>query len=272
MRRHFALSRGPRVPTVRGMDSTARGRLARTLTVVALATAGGMAAQAQAPLPDAAAAASALATQVRAIAQRVAAQADHAATQHEPPRGARVEVDVGSLDPRLKLAPCARIEPQLPPGTRLWGRTRIALRCAEGPVRWQVYLPLAVKVFAPALTAAVPLAAGHEITAADLRLAEVDLAAEPAPVLKDATSAIGRTLDRPLAPGQALRENHLRARVWFAAGESVRVVAAGPGWRIVGEGLALSPGVEGRSVRVRTESGRVLSALPVAEREVEVPL
>jgi len=41
----------------------------------------------------------------------------------------RMEVTVGALDSRLKLAPCAKVEPYLPPGTRLWGKTRLGLRC-----------------------------------------------------------------------------------------------------------------------------------------------
>src|SRR5512134_4162882 len=48
------------------------------------------------------------------------------------PAGTRVEVEVGALDPRLKLGPCARITPYLPTGTRLWGRAQVGLRCDEG--------------------------------------------------------------------------------------------------------------------------------------------
>lgn len=34
--------------------------------------------------------------------------------------------------------------PILPPGTRLWGRSRIGLRCLEGATRWNVLLPVTV--------------------------------------------------------------------------------------------------------------------------------
>src|SRR5438309_6257337 len=54
--------------------------------------------------------------------------------------GARIEVVVGQLDPRLRLAPCERIEPYLPPGVRLWGKSHIGLRCKEGRTAWNVYL------------------------------------------------------------------------------------------------------------------------------------
>ena len=66
-------------------------------------------------------------------------------------RAARVEVVVGQLDPRLHLAPCERIEPYLPPNVRLWGKSRIGLRCTQGRTAWNVYLPIIVKVWGRAL-------------------------------------------------------------------------------------------------------------------------
>jgi flagellar basal body P-ring formation protein FlgA len=185
---------------------------------------------------------------------------------------ARVEVQVGQLDPRLQLAPCARIEPYLPPQATLWGRTRVGLRCTEGPKRWNVSLPVTVRVWAPALVATADLPAGTVLTEQHLGLAEVDLAAAPGVVLTRTPLALGRTLQRGLAAGDALRQADLKARQWFAAGETVRVVAAGPGWRVVSEGQALGAGLEGQPVRVRMDNGKMLQARPVADRQVEVML
>ena len=185
--------------------------------------------------------------------------------------GMRLEVEVGALDPRLKLAPCDRIEPYLPSGVRLWGRTRIGLRCTQGATPWNVYLPLTVKVFGPGVESAAALPAGAVLTAADLRTAEVDLAARDTAIV-DLDDAIGRTLARPLAPGQSLRAADLRKRQWFAAGETVQITAIGAGFRVSGEGQALGPGYEGQSARVRTESGRIVVGQPVAERRIEIAL
>jgi flagellar basal body P-ring formation protein FlgA len=185
--------------------------------------------------------------------------------------GLRLEVQVGSLDSRLRLAPCARVEPYLPAGTRLWGRTRIGLRCAQGGTPWNVYLPLTVKVFGRGLTAAAALPAGATLTATDLRAGEVDLADAAAPLLNP-EAAVGRTLARPLTAGQTLHQGDLRARQWFAAGDTVQVTAIGSGFRVSGEGQALGPGLEGQPARVRTESGRVVVGMPVAERRLEVSL
>ncbi len=186
------------------------------------------------------------------------------------PGDTRVELVPGRLDPRLRLAPCSQVEPYLPPGARLWGRTRIGLRCIDGQARWNVFLPLTVRVVAPALVAAGPLPAGTTLAAEHLVRAEVDWAASPSPPLADASALVGRTLLRPLAPGEAPRSADLRARQWFEQGETVLVTVRGPGFAVTREALALADGIEGRPARARTEGGRVLVGRPVGERRIEV--
>jgi len=193
------------------------------------------------------------------------------ASQTAAPAGARIEVEVGTLDPRLKLAPCARIKPYVPAGTRLWGRARVGLRCDEG-ARWSVFLPITVKVFADAWAANQALPPGTVLEASHLQHNEVDLAAEPSPVIRQPQAAIGRTLTRALKAGQAVREADLKARQWFAAGDTVRVITAGSGFAISADGQALGPGIEGQPVKVRIEGGRVVSGRPTAERRIEVML
>lgn len=230
-----------------------RPALAFCLLALAAACAGAVRAQEAAdPLTE----------QVRSLALKSA----------QPAAGLRVAVEAGTLDPRLKLAPCQRIEPYLPTGFKPWGRTRVGLRCLEGPTRWNVYLPITVKVYGQALVAATLLPAGSVLSAADLREAEIDLAADPSPVLTDPAEAVGRTLLRTLSAGEDLRQNRLRARQWFAAGETVQLVAVGPGFAVQSEGQAISAGLDGTPVRVRTESGRIVTGLPVGERRVELRL
>lgn len=184
----------------------------------------------------------------------------------------RFEVSVGQLDPRLRLAPCLQVQPYLPEGMRLWGKSRIGLRCVQGAVKWNVYLPITVKAFGPALVATGGIASGSVLSAADMTTAEVDLAEDSSPPLTESGQAVDRTLARALSPGQALRQSHLKLRQWFAAGETVTVLATGDGFSVAGEAQALSPGLEGQPVRVRTESGRVLTGQPVGERRVVLAL
>ena len=193
------------------------------------------------------------------------------AGQTTVPVGTRIEVEVGALDPRLKLAPCARITPYVPVGTRLWGRTRVGLRCDEG-ARWSVYLPVTVKVLATAWSVNQALPPGTVLEASHFQQSEVDLAAEASPLIRQPQAAIGRTLTRALRPGQAVREADLKLRHWFAAGDTVRVMTVVSGFAISADGQALAAGIEGQTVKVRIEGGRVVSGRATAERRIEVTL
>ena len=185
---------------------------------------------------------------------------------------ARVEVTVGQLDPRLHLAPCQRVDPYVPEGMRLWGKSRIGLRCTQGSVKWNVYLPITVKVYATALVATNGGVVGTVLTAGDLAPAEVDLAEDASAAVVNPDLAVGRVLARPLQPGQSLRASHLKVRQYFSAGETVSVIAQGDGFSVAGEGQALNNGYEGQPVRVRTEGGRVVTGQAVGEHRVEMSL
>jgi flagella basal body P-ring formation protein FlgA len=211
---------------------------------------------------DASALAAGLVEQVRTLALDKAA----------PAGTARVEVVVGQLDPRLHLAPCERIEPYLPPNVRLWGKSRIGLRCKEGRTAWNVYLPITVKVWGRALVVPAGAVAGSVVADADLDEAEVDLAEEATPTFLDRRLVVGRTLGQALRPGQALRQAHIKSRQWFAAGETVKLVAAGDGFALEGSAQAITNGVEGQPARARTESGHVVTGVPTGERRLELTL
>jgi flagellar basal body P-ring formation protein FlgA len=184
----------------------------------------------------------------------------------------RIEVSLGQLDPRLRLAPCLRVEAYLPAGSVLWGKSRIGLRCTQGATAWNVFLPITVSAFGKAWVAAAPLQAGAALAAGDLIQAEVNLAEEAGMPVTDTGLALGRSLARALNAGQALRQTDLKARQWFSAGDEVKVSARGSGFNVAGNGQALNHGLEGQPVRVRVESGRVLVGMPVGERLVELPL
>lgn len=257
-------------------------RFALPLTALCLALAGGLGVagavqaqvpvsvptQTQAPAPAAAKPGDALvnlmAPQLEKMARDGAAQA-----LSQP---ARIEVQVGQLDPRLRLAPCDKIEPYLPAHQAPWGRTRIGLRCVQGSRLWNVSLPMTVQVWMKAVVTSAALPMGTTLEARHLTLAEVDIAAEPGVALLKPTQALGRSLVRALPAGDTLRQTDFKARQWFAAGENVKVVSGGPGWRVVTEGQAMSAGIEGQPVKVRVENGRLLQGRAIADREVEVML
>ena len=188
------------------------------------------------------------------------------------PPAARVEIVVGQLDPRLHLAPCERIEPYLPTNVRLWGKSRIGLRCRQGRTAWNVYLPIVVKVWGRALVVPAGAPAGSVLAESDLDEAEVDLAEEFTAVFFDKKLVVGRTVGQTLRPGQAVRQAHIKSRQWFAAGETVKVIAAGDGFALESSGQAVTNGIEGQPARVRTEGGRIVTGVATGERRLELTL
>ncbi len=224
--------------------------------------------------------------QLPAVAVQQALALARQAASVNAPAHARVLAEAGALDPRLTLAPCARVEAQLLPGVPAWGRTRVGLRCTDGQVRWNISLPVLVQVWAPAVVLLADLPNGTRLSSEHLGLAEVDWGAASGLPMAKADAAQGRSLTRPLAAGQAVRAADLQTRQWFARGDTVQVVAAGAGFAIAADGEALGPGLEGQTVRVRVgagvggnpanptgaDSGRVVVGKAVAERRVEVQL
>lgn len=184
----------------------------------------------------------------------------------------RVEVVLGQLDPRLKLAPCDKVKAYVPAGMRLWGNTRVGLRCEQGAVRWNVFWPVSVKVWAQGLVAVAPLRPGAPLNLEDLRMAEVDLASHASPAVLRAEDVVGRTLARQLSAGQSLRQDDVKARRWFAAGDPVRLTVKGHGFSVGSEGTALTAGDEGQCAKIRLGGGRVVCGDPVGARQVEILL
>jgi flagella basal body P-ring formation protein FlgA len=183
----------------------------------------------------------------------------------------RVEVNVGRLDERLQLAPCGRIEPFLPNGTRLWGKSQLGLRCAEG-ASWSVYLPVEVRVFGQALVAARPIGYGQGAGPEDVRLEEVELSREPGTAIAEFAALDGKTATRAIASGQILRADYFRSPPAVGAGDTVRLLYNGAGFSVSASGRALSAAAEGQPVRVQTDSGRVVQGTARAGRTVEMRL
>jgi flagella basal body P-ring formation protein FlgA len=184
----------------------------------------------------------------------------------------RAEVVMGSLDTRLRLAPCNRVEAHLPTGTRLWGRSRIGLRCVDGPTRWNVFVPVTVKAWGPAWVIRQPVASGAVLSQEDAEMAEIDWAEHSASVLASPALWVGQQAAFALQPGQALRQNMVRAAPAFAAGALVKVSAAGTGFQVVVTGEALSPGLTGQTARVKLPGGKVVTGLVRGDQSVEIGL
>lgn len=184
----------------------------------------------------------------------------------------RMEITVGALDSRLRLAPCARVEPYLPPGTRLWGKTRLGLRCLEGSTKWNVFLPVTIKAYGLAWVVKGQVSAGAALTQDDVIEAEVDWAEQREAIISNPDQWLGQVANRALTSGQALRQGMIRPAQVFRAGAQVRVLAQGAGFEITSDGQALTAGVVGQSARVKMDNGHVMSGEVLDSRTVRLEI
>ncbi len=183
----------------------------------------------------------------------------------------RFEISVGQIDPRLQLAPCARIEPQLPANTRLWGRVNVMLRCVEG-ANWNVSLPVTVRIFGQALTTIRALSPNEAVQDADVELQEIELTRDPGVPVTSVQQIAQKVLSRPVAAGTALRQDWFRVLPVIVAGDMIKVIATGNGFSVTSDGQALNQANDGQTVRIKTESGRVITGTARSGRIAEIRL
>lgn len=183
--------------------------------------------------------------------------------------GDAVDITVDPPAAGSRLPPCFRHEVFLPPGSKLWGKTRVGVRC-NAPASWTAFLAVRVSVSGHYLVTARKINRGQTLTAGDLEIRRGDLAALPPSTLTDRQLAIGRRAKLGLVPQQALRREHLLQTPVIRQGDRVRIVARGEGFAAFSEGVALNHAAEGEVVKVRNGGGKTLSGIARAAGEVEV--
>lgn len=181
------------------------------------------------------------------------------------------EIEVGRLDPRLRLPACeGEMESFLPQGGRALGNTTVGVRC-NGIKPWTLYVPVKVAVFRDVLVTTRPLARGELVSATDLRMERRNLDTLRAGYLTDPKQAIGKLAKRSLTRGTALSASNLAAQRVIKRGEKVTLLMDIPGIQVRATAKALGDGVIGETISVRnTSSKKVVQATVIAPGVVRV--
>ncbi|TDV08053.1 flagella basal body P-ring formation protein FlgA [Paraburkholderia caballeronis] len=182
----------------------------------------------------------------------------------------RVSITVAQVFPR-GLAACTSLEPFLPPGARMWGRTTVGIRCV-GERPWTLYVQARVAVQVTYYTAARPIAPGDSLAATDLLPREGDLASLPQTVITDPSQALGAVSLARIAAGLPLRTDMLRSASSVVIGQTVKLVAVGPSFTISTEGSVLNNAAPGQQVQVRTSGGQIVTGVVKDAATVEVQI
>ncbi|WP_051848973.1 flagellar basal body P-ring formation chaperone FlgA [Thiomonas sp. FB-Cd] len=172
----------------------------------------------------------------------------------------------------LHFPRCTQLHAQDFGSANPFGAQTVEVRC-EAPQVWSLYLPVQVSWPQGAVIADRALGAGHVLTIGDLSVVQRDLSKLPAGAVTKPEQAIGRVLQYSVAAGQSITQDMLTGRQIVHYGQSVSLVAIGPGVRLVALGMALENGREGQTIMARNvQSGKVVTGVLDSEGQVMVAL
>jgi len=133
---------------------------------------------------------------------------------------------------------------------------------------WRIFVPVKIKVSLNLLVSARQLPLGHTLQEQDLTSQTIEVSQTEG--LTDPKQALGKVLRYSIAAGQVLRESMLRQSFSVTQGQVVHLVVQGGGFSIRTEGAALGNAGAGRTVQVRSASGRVIGGIAQANGVVEI--
>ena len=171
-----------------------------------------------------------------------------------PPNSGTYYVTAGTLDSRLRLAPCGEPLDVTMPSSMVGGaHVTTAVRC-KTPQTWTVYIPVNIESEAPVLVLRHGAARGAQLSAADVELQVRRLPGIGSRYVADLTSLEGRRLKRSLPAGKPLTPEVLVQDVVVRRGQRVILLAATDNFEIRAHGTALSDGHSAQRIRVQNES------------------
>jgi len=182
---------------------------------------------------------------------------------------AQARVEIGDIDPRLRLPECSEPRFALPPSARIWGSGHLAVRCVA-PSEWTLYLTYRIQLRGPGLITRRPLAARAPLATTDLEGAVIEYEQDPGLYPRDPGDLAGSQTTRPLAQGVALRLDMLRRPPAVRSGQKVRLFSEGTGFTVTQEGVAQQTVAMGEMVKVRLGNGRIVHGVVQRDGSVQV--
>lgn len=187
------------------------------------------------------------------------------------PRGAQQRLQVGPIEPELRLRLCDRpVTGTRAPGLKIPDRVVVELRCA-GSNPWHIYVPVRVIGVTAVAVAAHALVAGTVLTAADITVERRDLTLLPPGFFNAAAIAVGLTAARPIAGGTILTNQLLLGTPAVRRGQTVTLVANAGGISVRTNGRALMDGFVNQRVKVENlSSGKIIEGIARSDQTVEI--
>ncbi len=173
-----------------------------------------------------------------------------------------VHIEIGRLDPRLRLAACGEpLKTYFSAGSRTIGHTNVGVRC-EGPKPWSLFVPLLIDRQITVAVALDQLPRGHIIGAADIAYELRSMAKLKRGYFAASDQLIGKVSTRPITRGTPYAHNMVKAHRIIRRGERVVLSLKTGGISVRVAGTALRDGTRGERIPVRNlSSNRVIEGV-----------
>lgn len=182
-----------------------------------------------------------------------------------PAGEADTRIEIGSLDPRLRLSKCSQpLETFFPQGSRSH-RPTVGVRCSA-PKKWTIYVSAEVHQMVTVWVASDYLPRGSLIQQQDFTQKQMDLSQLRYGYYTDFNEVSGKTLKRHLARGAVLTPAAIAITKVIKRGEHVTIIAETGGIMVRAAGQALEDGGVGDIIRVKN-----LNSRKVIEARVDGP-
>jgi flagellar basal body P-ring formation protein FlgA len=211
---------------------------------------------------------------VETISQLRQKVAEFVIAQYQTLHVTKVEVKVGALDSRLRLAACNEtLAFNLLDTTGNGGNVNVQVVCNRANTasgRWTILVPTFATVFRPVAIAGRALQRGEPITAADVETEIRDMSQYRQGFALEANLVIGKEAKYPIAKGEAFRTSALGAPLVIKRGEEVSIQATVGAISVVTNGIATGDGRLGQQIRVKNnQSERIINARVVGPGKVQ---
>lgn len=167
-----------------------------------------------------------------------------------------VTVNVGTLDSRLRLAPCAEpLKASLPAGATFRERMTVAVAC-KGASNWTVYVPISIETQTSVLVLRRAVGRGERLRPEDVEVQTRVVQGTGDSYLTDRAQLSGRTLKRPLGAGAALTVEAMADELIVKRGQHVTLLAAVGGLEVRAAGVAMNDAAAGGRAKVQNISSQ----------------
>jgi flagella basal body P-ring formation protein FlgA len=182
----------------------------------------------------------------------------------------KVEVKVGNLDNRLRLARCDQsLSFSLKDPVNSGGNVNVQVTC-KGVSSWTILVPALAKVYRSVAVAGRILQRGDVVSASDLTTEIKDVGELRLGFALTPEAIIGKEVKFTVNKGEAFRNSALDAPLVIKRGDTVSMEAAAGEISVKTNGTAVTDGRLGQQIRVKNnQSARIINAKVIGSGKVQ---